>query len=334
MNSRVRYIILISILFCSIFLFWVCTISHIGLHGDEAWFGLKANEYLQKGIDQPYGMNYYTGILQNIANAFVFKISGPGIAEVRISGVIMNMISLLMIGWFLIRRSEYKIVLVFMLLLGQSGLYLIYPKIAWEVCSFTLFFLTLCSIALMKLYENKDQISPFWMLVFLSGSIAGTYNHILFSSFPFGLVTGYAIWKLYNKQTLTDNIFPLLLLNMINLVWFHLFMKYAIDSLWESVSWFSSLIPIGVLLLEVFYRNTKLALLQRITNPFFQIRFSKPLAIVLLIVASLSFLIFHSITFFEIAAQRILFLQIYSYELQPLPKWIFFIVTSILLLFL
>jgi len=54
------------ILFLSYYGFWWLYKLDVlpGLHGDEAWFGLKADEFNRQGIAHLYGMNTYTGILQ------------------------------------------------------------------------------------------------------------------------------------------------------------------------------------------------------------------------------------------------------------------------------
>ena len=314
------FIGLTAILLVSVILFWLGNLTSIGLHGDEAWFGLKASEYLHEGIRFPWGMNHYSGILQGLVNALVFKYFGIGIYQLRISGVVINVISLILLLYFLYKKNGAKSAFFFTLLFAQSAFYLIGPKIAWEVCTFNLLFLTAFVISLYKLSDDKNDISISWAFFFLFSSLIGSYNHILFSSLPLSFLAGLSLWKFYNadRNGGTRSI-AFLLITLVNTTVLFLFMKFAIGLFWPFLHLYCFLYFIASILLESLFIKPIALWCSSILEPVFKIRFSKSFLICVSSIFTFSFSLFHGMLFFQILSQRILFLRVFSYEL---PLWI------------
>ncbi|KTC80973.1 hypothetical protein Lche_2993 [Legionella cherrii] len=119
-----------ALVFFSIVSFWCFNIDSIGIHGDEAWLGLRGVEYLKNGIESPYGMNKYTGILQSFFNFLIFKYFSIGVIQLRVTGVILNSVSLAILLFSLVKNKMTKIALCFSLFFAQSSLYLLDAKVA------------------------------------------------------------------------------------------------------------------------------------------------------------------------------------------------------------
>ncbi len=64
----ISILLLLYLIFC-----WTFKLDDLpGLHGDEAWFGLKAYHLMERPIEKLTGMNYYTGMLQTWTASFFF----------------------------------------------------------------------------------------------------------------------------------------------------------------------------------------------------------------------------------------------------------------------
>src|SRR5438132_1477176 len=64
-----------------------------GLHGDEAWVGLRAADILA-GARPIVGMNYYTGALHQYVVACCFLLFGAGTWTLRLPSVIGALLAL------------------------------------------------------------------------------------------------------------------------------------------------------------------------------------------------------------------------------------------------
>ena len=310
---------LTAIVLVSVILFWLGNLTSIGLHGDEAWFGLRAAEYLHEGIRHPWGMNHYSGILQGLVNAFVFKYFGIGIFQLRISGVVINSISLVLLLYFFYKKTGAKSAFFFALFFAQSAFYLISPKIAWEVCTFNLLFLTAFVISLYKLSNDKNGNSFSWAFVFLFSSLLGSYNHILFSSLPLSFLAGLGLWKYYNGDHVggTKSI-AFLLITLINSALLFLFTQFALAFLWPFYHFYCFAPFIALIVLESFFFKALVQWCSAKLEPVFKIRLSKAFLICMVFIFILSFALFHGIILFQTLSQRILFLRVFSYEF---PSW-------------
>lgn len=183
-----------------IILCWTIRLNGLpGLHGDEAWFGLKAIEYLQDGKISSHGMNNYTGSLQSIGAMISFKQFGITVFSLRLFGVICNILALVLSGYYLKKIASTQFALIFLLCLGQSFLLLSYPRIAWEVTSLNFLLMSLYGISLFKLFENKSASLFLWIVLNLMAGFIGSYNHILFSSLLIACLLGLTLDYLLTK---------------------------------------------------------------------------------------------------------------------------------------
>lgn len=153
--------------------------SFPGLHADEAWGGLKAYRFLTLSQTDAFGMNHYTGAMQSLFSALFFKSFGVGVSSLRITGVVFNVLGLFLLISLLEKRKR-RAAYLFLLLLLQSAMWLLYPRIAWEVCSFTLFFVS----SFFFVYKKTALVSrpkTVWVFLFFMVGLLSSYNHILFS---------------------------------------------------------------------------------------------------------------------------------------------------------
>lgn len=313
--------------------FWCFNIDSIGIHGDEAWLGLRGVEYLKNGIESPYGMNKYTGILQSFFNFLIFKYFSIGVIQLRVTGVILNSVSLAILLFSLVKNKMTKIALCFSLFFAQSSLYLLDAKVAWEVCSFNLFFMTLVIVSLQKLILRKKQFSLVWAQIFLIGSFLGAYNHIIFSSLLISLEVGIFLWMKYNNQALpssAEKFFTLILLSNLNVLLLFILMHLWIDSLWAKFHYLCFLLPFAVTTIEVTFFNKLVFFLRSPFHRMMNVKISQSMIKGFLFFSLLIFVILHGIAFVQILTQKIMVLRIFSYELPQITQGIF-LVSAILL---
>ncbi|NQX52263.1 hypothetical protein HQN86_01420 [Pedobacter panaciterrae] len=295
--------------------FWIYKLDEFpGLHADEAWSGLKAFHFMDKHVDQLTGMNNYTGILEALLSKLVFTLFGPGVAQLRISGAILNLIGLLIAAHTLFVKKSYRTTAIFLLIIGQSTLFMISPRIAWEVNSFTLFFMSLLFISFIKITNRNSNKRGLWIFLFLFINALGTYNHIIFSSISFSAFIGVLLWTAYFKSNEQIQILILLFINMCNLVIVFLVMRYVSGSI--NVAY----IYIGIVALLA----TSTLVYHKIilTDLSYNIRINVPIKFIqfLLILFSGLFIFFHGIAFFQIIAGYLFILQVYSYECSALVQ--------------
>lgn len=332
-ESRFLSWITIIVLLTSIITFWFYRLDCLpGLHGDEAWFGLKAFEYLGTGIDKPYGMRNYTGILQALAVSIAFKYFDIGIFQLRTGGLLFNVISLTILTFYFICKVNQKSAVILLLLFSQSALYMIYPKIAWEVNSFNLFLVVLFLISSLEIAQMEGGSNIGLNFVFLGSCFLGTYNHIIFSCLPVSVFSGLVIWMLYNKNFKYMVLVSMLFINCINIIILYLLTQTIVDQLWHFLNNRLFILIVMLIVLEsVFlqqltdYVLPKLtAILNKIVIPGFSIKY-------LLVIASVIFLLLHGVTFWQIATNKVLLLRVYSYE-PPLWLNILFIISGSMIL--
>ncbi len=314
-----------------IFVYLFSNISSIGLHGDESWLGLKGINYLQSGhIDRPYGMNKYTGIFQAFCNSRVFKYFGFGIIQLRITGIVLNFLSILCLSLFLVRRKLIKEALIFLMLFSQSVLYMNYAKVSWEVCSFTLFFMVLSAMSLFLFINSSGKKVFLWTFLFLLSTLAGSYNHIIFSSVIVAAFFALFFWIFVpNSQQYhdIDKMFSIVFVAFINICFLYVFMNNYADIVWKAHHYFFAFIFFVLLIFEscIIFKIRKIILYLLKFLERFQLSDQFISLIALFIFAS--FLFFHGFSFWDTIVQRIVFIRIFSYEISDFQK-IFFIITG------
>jgi hypothetical protein len=308
---------LIFIVLASIFSYWWFYIDKIGLHGDEAWFGLKAVEYLKTGIQSPYGMNKFTGIFQSYFNSLIFDHFGIGIIQLRTAGIIINSISLTILAMLLVGIKQSKAALFFLLLFAQSSLFLLELKIAWEVCSLNLFFVTMIFLYINKIVNSENKLSFCRVFIFLAASLLGAYNHIIFSCLLVSIFLGIFLWNAYNRTNLNENALKyisLFALSLVNIVLLFLFMQFLIDPLWKAIHGICFILPFVLVAIETIYIKSLIAGIEKQFLKISELTISKRLIHGFLIISSVAFLCFHGITFVEILSQNVVLVRVFSYQ--------------------
>jgi len=283
-----------------------------GLHGDEAWFGIQAVKYNEEGISSFHGMNNYTGILQSLMASTVFKIWGAGVTQLRFGGVMANGIALVVLGIVFIRNGAHKAFVVFLLIMAQSGLYLISPRVAWEVNSFTLIFIALNALAVTELTNDRGHKSIPWFILFLITNIAGTYNHIIFSGLSIALLLGILLWSFYAGSDRYRLLILLSLFNAFNVCSLFLLSKYNLLNYPASYIFLCVMLLIAAECFAVQFLNRTLA--------FKFLPVSSPAVYIILAASVIYFSVYHGLAFAETYSNYKLIMHAYSLELPAITK--------------
>ena len=151
--------------------------SFPGLHGDEAWVGLRALEQQARGMFTLRGMNGYTGSLFPEIVSFVFSITPPGAGSLRLAGAILNGLALGLTALALWKRGAAA--LYFALAMGSSLLFLFYSRVAWEVNALQNLLLALVLLALPHLLD-QSRSSHRWLFLLLLAFSLGCWSHAIF----------------------------------------------------------------------------------------------------------------------------------------------------------
>ncbi|MGY4383397.1 hypothetical protein ACVWYN_000416 [Pedobacter sp. UYP24] len=313
---------IILFLFFFYFLFWWLYKLDIlpGLHGDEAWFGLRAYYFGQKGTSELYSMNNYTGVLEPLIICSIFKAFKIGVFQLRLAGVIFNSIGICIIGFALLKKKKLRVLLLFLMIIGQSSLYLLMPRIAWEVNTLTLFFISLLVLSSIKILESQDA-KPIWTLLFLITNILGTYNHIIFSCISVASLVGLTCWSLYLGNSHYKKIILLLTINFLNVFIVFLSMHYKLDVVFMIKS------PTVILCLALILVIEEFIILKKIPKT----EFSSPIIVKpaliysFLFFAFANFVAYHGIAFFQTVSNYYLLIRFYSYKPEIVSQFLSFL---------
>ncbi|QPF94575.1 hypothetical protein [Bradyrhizobium commune] len=151
--------------------------SFPGLHGDEAWVGLRALEQQARGMFTLRGMNGYTGSLFPEIVSLVFAMVPAGTGSLRLAGAILNGLALGATAQALRKRGAAA--LYFALAMGSSLLFLFYSRVAWEVNALQNLLLALVLLALPHLLQ-PDRRSHRWLFLLLLAFSLGCWSHAIF----------------------------------------------------------------------------------------------------------------------------------------------------------
>lgn len=151
--------------------------SFPGLHGDEAWVGLRALEQQARGMFTLRGMNGYTGSLFPEITSLVFSIIPASVGSLRLAGAILNGLALGLTALALWKRGAAA--LYFALAMGSSLLFLFYSRVAWEVNALQNLLLALVLLALPHLLERGRSLDRWLFLLLLAFSL-GCWSHAIF----------------------------------------------------------------------------------------------------------------------------------------------------------
>lgn len=294
----------ILLIFC-----WIYRLDVLpGLHGDEAWSGIKAIYFNNHSVNQLNGMNSYTGILQALVVKTLFYYWGISVYNLRIAGVVFNLLAVTGICGIMIHHKYKKSALAFILILLQSALYLTSARVAWEVNTFSLFFISLLFISAVNIYHNSKN--AVWVLIILITCFLGAYNHIIFSMLPLSIFIGLSFYTLYYSDGQFNQYIVLFGLGVINTAAAFCLTAYFSTGSGNSID-FILVLLVGIVLLElwVFKKCSN----SSIGIPF-PLNFTRTSVKLILLCGIACFLIFHGIAFIEVLSGYKIFLQNYSYE--------------------
>ena len=301
----------------AITLFWLTHIDAIGLHGDEAWTGLDAMKIMQYGISRPYGIATYTGLLQSLLNAAVFRLFDIDVVSLRTPGILCNVFALCALIYFLRKRFTPLMALFFLLFLGQSAFYLLYAKVSWEVCSFNLLFTTLFLVSFYSVYTCNGRRRAVWNFAFLSVSLLGGYNHIIFSCLPLAAFAGIIIWILFGKDAPSQETpagTASLFLAVLNSGLLYLCLRTL--HVWHWLGSFFFLLPFLLIVAECFLLDKITEAFNKLLRRIAGMSVHEAFKMVLLVMCFLSFFKFHGALLVKVYSQKIVLVHILSYQLS------------------
>jgi hypothetical protein len=297
--------------------FWFYKLDTLpGLHGDEAWFGLKAELYNRSGVDRLLGMNGYTGILQSLASAVSFKYFDINVFSLRLPGVICNSITLLGVLIYLFWRHRLRTVLLFVLFLGQSGSFLLFPKVAWEVTSFNPMFLAILLLSTLEIIRFK-RFQPVPVFFFLMANVVGTYNHIIFSGIALALLGGTALWISSHKNFEYLNLLALFAVNAVNIFALECMLRFYSHNILSSSDYWPFALVLIVLVVLAVTANTWLKWISPLLRVFYRIEVPHWIENVILALCILAFVFRHGLGLMHALANDAIIVNLFSFSISP-----------------
>jgi hypothetical protein len=130
---------------------WLLTVNldtMPGLHGDEAWVGLRAHEIATGASSSVHGVNFYTGVLMPYLATLSFRAFGTSVLSLRAIGVAANLAAIALLAataWVVTRKRSG--VLGILLLVASSLLVVCESRVAWEVTALNPFVAALSLLA-------------------------------------------------------------------------------------------------------------------------------------------------------------------------------------------
>ncbi|MBC6110306.1 hypothetical protein ACFOG5_06010 [Pedobacter fastidiosus] len=294
-----------------------------GLHADEAWAGLMAYAYKDK-LDSLTGMNNYTGILQPYLVSLIFHHIDAGVFELRISTVFFNFCGVAIISRVLYHFSRWHVI-VFLLIFSQSALLMVTTRIAWEVNTFTLFLMSIILLSIHRLIKTESN-SPAYCFLFLVVNLAGTYNHILFSSLSVSLLIGSLICIAGTKRPVPVYLLYILFANIFNLILLFFTMRYLLGLLSLKSGLAVSVIFLFTAMIESFMLSKI-----RTQGPAGGIKVRPEVITIAILLATCTFLVFHSSALLDVLTNYKILTNIYSYTPSILEKVLLFALGSLFL---
>ena len=173
--------------------------SFPGLHGDEAWVGLRALEIREKGFFSLHGMTAYTGALFPQVVALAFSVLKPDVLALRLPGVVFNWLALAIL--FVTFRKRGYTAFYAMLLFASSLLFLFYSRVAWEVSALQNMLLALIVWTVSEILPAGHSRRGHIVLFFLAFAL-GTWNHFIFlaAALSFAMATTFVALSYPSKE--------------------------------------------------------------------------------------------------------------------------------------
>ncbi len=214
-----KYCLIAIALLYACFLIFFGLSEFPGLHGDEAWLGIYASEMLEDGVRSIHGMNTYSGSIYSCIVSIVFRCAGINVLTLRMAGALCNVLGLL---WLTIHFWKYVSVsasFVFLSVVFASPFFLLYSRVAWEVCALQFLLLATRATILLKIIHDK-QITFVDCAVFFGTSLFGVWNHFIFISECLGLVVSSFLTTIISLRSIRRNnvILSILLLTFLNMI--------------------------------------------------------------------------------------------------------------------
>lgn len=166
-----------------------------GLHGDEAWFGLRAWKIATGHGASIHGMNGYTGAAFPYLVSLVFRALGPSQLSLRAVGAVCNLLTLTLLAstCAFVRKSRQGAI-VFLLLAGTSLIVTCELRIAWEVTALNPLVASLLLITNVAWADDQSggglprRTLALGCTALLLLSALGTFSHFIFLVFCIGLL--------------------------------------------------------------------------------------------------------------------------------------------------
>ncbi|WP_276225310.1 hypothetical protein [Niabella beijingensis] len=310
------------------FLFWWTykLASLPGLHGDEAWFALKGVEFNQSGIHELQGMNSYTGIFQSLFDSIFFKIFHIGIIEMRVTGVILNLSAIAILYSVFRSLRKPKTFIIFSLLLSQSALFLISPRVAWEVNTFTFFSIAVLFASAVRILTNNKRSNGLNHWLFLAANLFGSYNHIIFSCVSLSALCAYILWCIHSRSIIKRHFGILLFLNAGNVTALFVVMQANLFKSLQQQLW-APVLACLALIIEAFvlYHFTNKSSHTDIVPCKLNNNTSALATIVVHLIIAFclaSFMFYHGIALIDVFSNYRLLMHAYSYPVSPILETI------------
>lgn len=148
-----------------------------GLHGDEAWMGLRALDFASGKPFSLHGMNNYTAAFFSEVVAGSFSLLQPGVFALRLPGAVFNFLAMAVLTAALWKRPPAAFIVL--ALFASSLLFLFYGRVAWEATAMQNLLLSIVFAAVLHVAE-RGRAGPGSLLVIFITSAAGVWNHIIF----------------------------------------------------------------------------------------------------------------------------------------------------------
>ena len=179
-----RFVVVSSLLLALLLLLpFLATIP--GLHGDEAWAGVRAHEIAQ-GMRPIIGMNWYTGSLYDYLLCPGLAVLGYHVFALRLFTVGNSLLCVVL--YFLLARRLFgeRIAALAALALVSLPAFTAYGRPAYEVFALNP---VLAVGALLLLVEgNRKSQRLLWLFSGICLGL-GTWNHVIFLAVPAALLT-------------------------------------------------------------------------------------------------------------------------------------------------
>jgi hypothetical protein len=165
-------------------LFWPDMWLHLGLHGDEAWAGLRADALAHGAPWHFFGMNTHAGPLHQHLVAWVFRWTGPTMLPLRAVGALANGIALGSYGWLLGQQVGQRAALWTCALVASLPAVLTFGGVAIEYFALS----PLLTVAAQAAWR-RSKWAPYprcWSV--LAGMLlgVGTWNHLAYIAVAVG----------------------------------------------------------------------------------------------------------------------------------------------------